>query len=84
MKRALISVMLVLLGLTAGCARHYVIRLNNGVQVTTTSKPKLKNGTYYFKDARGKTQAIAAGRVSEVAPASMAREEKSPFKPETR
>ncbi len=84
MKRVLMPLIVALLAAACGCSQHYLIRLNNGGQITTASKPKLKNGSYYFKDAKGKVQAVPAGRVREIAPASMAKEETAPFKPETR
>ena len=49
--------------------------------MVTASKPKLKNGVYYFKDARGQEQAITAGRVTEMEPASMAHQEMRAAKP---
>jgi hypothetical protein len=63
----------------SGCARHYVIRLNNGQQITTASKPKLKGAAYYFKDARGREHVLPEGRVHEIEPASMAKEELAPM-----
>ncbi len=84
MKIVLMSLLLGVLVATCGCARHYVIRLNNGAQITTSSKPRLKGASYYYKDSNGKPQAISAGRVAEIAPASMVKEEKAIFKPETR
>jgi hypothetical protein len=84
MKRAALPLVLGLIALT-GCARHYVIRLNNGNEVTTASKPQLKEGTYFYKDAKGVEQTVGAGRVREIAPASVAaKENKSkPFKSES-
>ena len=69
-----------LIGLIAltGCAHHYVMKLNSGAQVTTASKPKLKEGIYYFKDAKGEEHAVAAARVREIAPASLAVQENKP------
>jgi hypothetical protein len=58
------------IGLT-GCARHYVMKLTNGAQITTAGKPKLKDGIYYFKDAKGEEHAVGEARVYEVAPAGM-------------
>ena len=68
-----------------GCAHHYVMRLNNGTEITTASKPQLRENSYYFKDAKGEEHEIAAGRVREIAPASMAaRENQSkPIKSDT-
>jgi hypothetical protein len=75
-------VLLLAVGLLAlcGCANHYVLKMNNGDQVDTASKPKLQNGAYHFKDGTGQDQIIPASRVSEIAPASMANEEKKTFK----
>ena len=57
--------------LLAGCARHYTITLSNGNRISTLGKPKLQNGTYTFKDAKGQPGAVYAGRVKEVTPSNM-------------
>jgi hypothetical protein len=74
------SVPFVLAGLIVltGCAHHYVLRLNSGSEIVTASKPKLKDGVYEFKDARGEEHLVPAGRVREVAPASVAQREDRP------
>ena len=64
--------LLLLIGLLTGCASRYTITLTNGNRITATSKPKLQNGGYVFKDAKGQQAFITAGRVREVAPANMA------------
>ncbi|MCX6892272.1 MAG: YgdI/YgdR family lipoprotein [Verrucomicrobia bacterium] len=74
---ALLACILVL----GGCASGYVIKLNNGSQITGVSKPRLKDNTYYFKDAKGQEHSVSAGRVSQIAPASMAREEEKSHRP---
>ena len=64
--------------LTTGCSRNYVVTLNNGMQLGAKGKPRLENGMYYYTDARGGENAVAASRVKEIAPASqMPRKEKS-------
>jgi hypothetical protein len=50
----------------AGCAHNYVVTLSNGRQITTTSKPHLDRGYYFFKDAQGRNSYVAAGRVREI------------------
>jgi hypothetical protein len=75
---------LVVAGLLSGCSHRYVVTLNNNMRLTATTKPRLKGGNYYFKDAQGKETYVPSGRVKEIAPASMANEEKKPFKPEAR
>jgi hypothetical protein len=66
--------------LLAGCARHYVITLNSGARITTLGKPQLQQGRYVFKDVEGKPGVVAAGRVREIAPASMASDPDRLFK----
>ena len=57
--------------LLTGCARHYTMTLNNGNRITTLGKPKLQNGAYVFKDAKGQPGSVPAGRVQEVSPSNM-------------
>jgi len=72
-----VSLMLVL----CGCAQSYIIQMTNGTRITSANKPKLKNGTYVFKDALGNESSVPAGRVQQISPASQSKEEKSPFIP---
>lgn len=66
-----------------GCAQHYVLTMSNGERIRTGSKPRLERGFYYFKNASGRdAPPVFAGRVREVAPASMATPDQgSTFKP---
>jgi hypothetical protein len=64
-----------------GCARHYIITLNNGEQIDARGKPKLKGGAYYYKDPLGREAYVPAGRIREVAPASMSKEAEPRFLP---
>jgi hypothetical protein len=61
--------------IVCGCAHQYVMKLSNGMRVTTASKPQLKGSTYYFKDATGKINSVSQSRVLEIEPASMVHEE---------
>ncbi len=78
MKR-LLPTLCLLAVLITGCARNYVITMNNGVRITTSGKPKLQGSNYVFKDAKGQPAQVSAGRVREIAPASMSTEEGSQF-----
>jgi len=77
MNKAALPLLIGLLALS-GCAHHYVVKLTNGAQITTASKPKLKEGIYYYNDAKGEEHALSATRVREIAPASVAQREDKP------
>ena len=61
---------LALIILTTGCANHYVMRLNNGSEITTRNRPKLdkKENVYRYKNADGKKAFMPAVRVSHIEP----------------
>jgi hypothetical protein len=65
---------LLLVAVCAGCSTQYRLTLTNGDVITSRGKPKYdaEKGCYYFKDANGETNMIFAGKVREIAPASMA------------
>jgi hypothetical protein len=65
-----------------GCAHRYVVTLDNGRRITAASKPKLKGERYVFKDINGKPGYVPAGRVREIAPASMVKDDKQMFNPQ--
>jgi hypothetical protein len=69
--------------LLCGCSTSYVITQNNGTRLTSVGKPKLEKGFYVYKDAHGKSWQIPQGRVREVAPASMVKDETKEFKSQT-
>jgi len=77
MKKAALPLLIGLMALT-GCAHQYVMRLDNGSEIVTASKPRLVEGAYTFKDAKGQEQFVTAGRVREVVPASLAAKENKP------
>ena len=77
MKKASLPLIIGLIALT-GCASHYVIRLDNNSEITTATKPKLRDQVYYFKDAKGQEQSVPKFRVRELAPAPMAAREDKP------
>ena len=75
MKRIWLALLLAPL-LLAGCARHYIMTLNNGAQIATRGKPQLQNGAYVYRDAQGQPASVPTGRVREIAPASMVKMQK--------
>lgn len=56
------------------------MKMSNGVNIVTSSKPKLKGARYYFKDATGQEKWVPESQVREIEPASMAKEEQPMFK----
>jgi hypothetical protein len=82
MKKLLVPGLAGLLVLS-GCARGYVVTLNDGERIQTFNKPRLERGFYYYKDASGQdAPPVFSGRVREIAPASMASPDpNSAFKP---
>ena len=74
MKRLLLPLALGL-ALLCGCAQRYVMKLNNGLQISTPHKPVLKGANYHYKDAKGEDHVIPQSKVQEIEPASMAQRE---------
>jgi hypothetical protein len=75
MKKSLLPLLFTIFVL-CGCAHRYVLKLNNGMQVTTNSKPRLKGANYYYKDAQGHEIPVPQSRVMQIEPVSMAAEDK--------
>jgi hypothetical protein len=67
--------------LLTGCARTYVITLNNGERISTHGKPRQQSGMFVYRDMSGRDVAINALRVREIAPSSMVTDETAGFKP---
>lgn len=80
MKRAIPFWAVVGLVALCGCANPYVITLRDGKRLTTPHKPKLVQGVYVYEDAQGRKNYVSAGRVREVAPASMSTSATDKFK----
>jgi len=77
MKKICPALLLVLIFLS-GCASGYVITMNNGRQVGAKTKPELRGGSYYFKDASGQDTSVSAGRVQQIETASSAARHNKP------
>jgi hypothetical protein len=60
---------------SCGCAHQYMMKLSNGMQVTSNGKPKLKGSNFYYKGPHGEEQVVPQSRVLEVEPISMAHDE---------
>lgn len=56
-------------GLT-GCSQRYIITTTSGAKVITSSKPKLVQSRYVYKDGTGRTNELSTLRVRSVEPYS--------------
>jgi hypothetical protein len=65
-----------LTGLLVGCKSSYDVTLNNGMQFTGVSKPKLnrEKNVYVFRNASGRSFTIPEARVRTIEPHATARE----------
>ena len=70
----MLALLLSLMALS-GCTHRYVMKLTNGMEVTTSGKPKLKGAYFYYKGPHGVVETVPQSRVLEVEPASIAKEE---------
>jgi hypothetical protein len=67
MKPALLFTGVALLALvTTACRSRYELTLSNTSIIDAYSRPKLDNGYYVFKDAKGEEVKIFAGKVREI------------------
>src|SRR5262245_20275616 len=60
MKRVLLALFLLIV-ICCGCANQYVIKLKNGLHMTSSTKPKLDRGYYIYTDSAGKVASVPAG-----------------------
>jgi hypothetical protein len=74
-----------LLGLTTlpGCAHRYLIKLTNGDQMISTSKPNVKDGNYHFHSEGGQECVIPRSRVAKIETGAVEQEEKKTAPPST-
>jgi len=65
-KYKLALTLLASLAVLCGCAHQYLMRLSNGDQVVSLSKPKLREQNYYFTDGEGVAGVVPASRVVKI------------------
>lgn len=67
---------------SSGCARRYVITTTSGAKVVTASKPRLVESRYVYKDAHGEKMEISVLRVRVIEPYSKEAEGRGILRPE--
>jgi hypothetical protein len=70
--------LLVSLAVLCGCAHQYLIKLNNGDQIVSFSKPNLQESNYHFTDSTGVKHVLPQSRVVKIQTISVVTEEEKP------
>ena len=83
MKWILYGTLLLSLTGLCGCAHEYLMKLNNGDQIISVSKPKLQGASYHFTDQMGGQHVIPQNRVVKIRAVSVVNEEEKPATPES-
>ena len=78
MKPALALTLLVSLVVLSGCAHHYLMKLSNGDQTISVSKPKLQGTNYLFTGRDGVGHVIPRSRVVKIKTISAEEQEETP------
>ena len=77
-KRGLALTLLVSQAVLCGCTHHYLMKLSNGDQTISLSKPKLQGNDYHFTGGNGVEYVIAKDRVAKIKTISAIEEKKQP------
>jgi len=80
-KSKLALTLLVGLAVLCGCAHEYLIKISNGDQVISLSKPKLQETLYHFTDEMGQQHVIPQSRVVKIESISVVKEQQKPSPP---
>jgi hypothetical protein len=64
-----------------GCAHQYLLKLSDGDQILSLSKPTPQGTNYYFTDSTGAACVIEQSRVVKIRAVSVVKEEQKPAPP---
>ena len=81
LERKLALALLVSLTVLPGCAHEYLLKLSNGDQLISHSKPKPQGTTYHFTDSSGTRHVIPRSRVVKIETVSVVKEQEKPSPP---
>jgi hypothetical protein len=73
--------LMVSLVVLCGCAHHYLMKLSDGDQTISVSKPKLQGTNYHFTGSDGVGYVIPRSRVVKIKTISAVEQEKRPLPP---
>jgi hypothetical protein len=80
-KRNWALTLVISLAVLCGCTHHYLLKLSNGDQTISLSKPKLQGTNYHFTGGNGVEYVIPKSRVVKIKTISAIGEEKKPLSP---
>jgi hypothetical protein len=80
-KHKLALALLVSLSVLCGCAHQYLMKLSNGDQLISRSKPKPQGTTYHFTDSSGTELVIPRSRVVKIETVSVVKEQEKSSSP---
>jgi len=80
-KRKLALTLLASLAVLCGCAHQYLIKIDNGDQIISPSKPKLQGTGYHFTDDAGMEHVMPQRRVVKIEAVSVVKAEDKPLAP---
>jgi hypothetical protein len=80
-KHKLALPLLVSLAVLCGCAHQYLLRISDGDQIISLSRPKLQGTNYYFTGGDGVEHVIPQSRVVKIKSVSVVKEEEKPLPP---
>jgi len=64
-----------------GCAHQYLMKLSDGDEIISFSKPKRQGASYHFTDSAGVKHVIPTSRVVKIRGVAVAKEEEKPTAP---
>ena len=64
-----------------GCVHEYLMKLSDGDQIISLSKPKLQGTNYLFTDDKGTGYVIPRSRVVRIQAVSVVKQEEKPMAP---
>jgi hypothetical protein len=80
-RHKLVWTLLASLAVLCGCAHQYLIKLSNGGQIVSLSKPKLNETRYHFTDHEGVESVIPQSRVVRIETVTVVKQEEKPLSP---
>ncbi len=66
------------LAVLCGCTHQYLMKISDGGQIISATKPELRGAVYHFKDQTGVERVIAQNRVVKIKPVTVIKQQEEP------